>query len=82
MVGVYSPTLSPWLAWTSYGLGGSGTLEDATSEAVVSRLGFDEPAVIRGKLIILLGSSLAVVPQLRLSNPQGCQKSGSSNRQL
>ena len=21
MVGVYSPTLSPWLAWTSYGLG-------------------------------------------------------------
>ena len=20
MVGVYSPTLSPWLAWTSYGL--------------------------------------------------------------
>ena len=26
MVGVYSPTLSPWLAWTSYGLSGISPL--------------------------------------------------------
>ena len=41
MVGVYSPTLSPWLAWTSYGLaplltaitqGGSG-MEGGVGEA-------------------------------------------------
>ena len=56
MVGMYSPTLSPWLAWTSYGLRGAGSIDhplkrgsgEASNRDLQDHATFRENSVVTG----------------------------------